>query len=696
MSRTAALLLGAFLACTGLAAAADDDPYLWLEDVEGARALDWVKAQNAISSKELKAGPGYAALHDRILSILDSSARIPDFTKRGDYLYNFWQDAQHVRGLWRRTTLAEFRKKAPAWETILDVDQLAATEKESWVFKGASCVQPAFDRCLVSLSRGGGDAITIREFDIAKKAFVADGFSVPEAKTEIEWRNRDSVYVGTDFGPGSLTDSGYPRVLKEWTRGTPLAAARTVFEGEPADVAVSGNVIDRAGTHHEVVQRATTFFTAQYWLRVGDQFSKLPVPDDAELDLHRERLYLRLRSDWKVADRAYASGSLLSLDLVSFLEGSRAFDVLFQPSPKVALDGYAFTRGKVILNELDNVRGRVEILTPGPKGWARESVPVPENGVASARPFDYDTSEQYLLWREDPVTPARLELGTPGVKARELLKEEPAYFDARDVQVTQHEATSRDGTKVPYFQVAKRGVKLDGTAPTVLYGYGGFEVPQLADYSATIGAAWIERGGVWVVANGRGGGEFGPQWHTSAILENRQRAFDDFIAIGESLVARKVTSPAHLGIMGGSNGGLLVGVAMTERPDLFGAVLCEAPLLDMKRYSHLLAGASWMAEYGDPDDPDQWAWISKYSPYQNVSADKHYPRVLFMTSTRDDRVHPGHARKMAALMEEQKHDVLFYENVEGGHAGAVNNEQRATMQTLGWVFLWDQLNAKGR
>jgi prolyl oligopeptidase len=672
-------------------AAAPADPFLWLEDVQSDRSLAWAREQNAVTQRELEASPDFKPIYDRLLAIYDSKARIPYVTKHGEFYYNFWRDARHVRGIWRRTTLAEFRKESPAWETVLDLDALASSEKENWVWKRTDWLRPGYERCFIQLSRGGGDAVVVREFDVPTKSFVkADAFHVPEAKTDVAWRDRDTLYVGTDFGPGTRTDSGYPRIVKEWRRGTPLASARTVFEGVATDVSVSASVSRRFGYHREFLRRSITFFSGETHLRVGDKFVKLDVPADARVGTFKEFITVTLRSAWTVGGRTYAAGALLSAPWERFLAGSRDFEVLFQPGPRTSLASFSATRQHIILNELDNVRSRLTVLTRDGTTWRRAPLPAPELGNVSASSVDED-SDDYFLNVTGFLTPSSLYLGTLGSEKRELLKQLPSFFDATGLAVSQHEAVSKDGTRVPYFQVARADLKLDGSHPTLLYGYGGFEIAQRPNYGPANGSAWLERGGVYVLANIRGGGEFGPAWHQAALKENRQRAYDDFIAIGEDLIARRVTSTPHLGVMGGSNGGLLVGVMLTQRPDLFGAVVCQVPLLDMRRYNQLLAGASWMGEYGNPDVPAEWAYISRYSPYQNIRPGVKYPRVLFTTSTRDDRVHPGHARKMAAKLEAQKADVLYYENIEGGHGGAANNQQSAYMGALAYTFLLKQL-----
>ncbi len=696
-------LLGSGIAAGVAAGATADDPYLWLENVDGEQALDWVRASNAVSQKELEAAPDFQAIHQRLLKILDSNARIPFVSKIGAHYYNFWRDAKQVRGIWRRTTLAEYRKAEPAWETVLDLDALAAAEKENWVWKGADCVHPTYDRCLLRLSRGGGDAVVVREFDVVTKAFVAEGFQLPEAKSDAVWADRDRLFVATDFGPvfgpelstGSLTDSGYPRIVREWRRGTPLADAVPVFAGAKEDVASGAMVVDSGGHHRELIRRAVTFFSGESWLRVGGEFQRLNLPDDAEVGFWQDQLTVQLRTDWAIGGSVHPGGSLLVIGIADFLAGGREFASLYTPGPRKSLSGVAGLKTALIVNELDKVRSRLYRLQPVDGRWTRTAIEAPAFGTLGVSAVDDDESDDYWLTVTDFLTPTSLYYARLGASldqpGREQLKSLPGYFDAQGLEISQHEVKSKDGTLVPYFQVSKQGLKLDGSNPTLLYGYGGFEVSMQPGYSAGLGASWLEKGGVYVLANIRGGGEFGPGWHQAALKANRQRAYDDFIAIAEDLARRKLTSPKHLGIQGGSNGGLLMGVMLTQRPDLFGAVVCQVPLLDMRRYNQLLAGASWMGEYGNPDLPEEWAWIVRYSPYQNLKKDGKYPRVLFTTSTRDDRVHPGHARKMAARMAEQGHDFLYYENIEGGHGGAANNQQQAYMNALAYTFLWKQL-----
>ncbi len=677
-----------------------DDPLLWLEDVQGERALNWVRERNALSQKELTARPEFEPTRRDLLDVLNAKDRIPSVTRRGDWLYNFWQDEQHKRGLWRRTSLAEYRKPQPGWDTVLDLDALARAEGENWVWGGANCLGPAYTHCLISLSRGGADAKVTREFDIQARHFVENGFVLPEAKSDVDWVDENTLYVGTDFGPGSMTDSGYPRVVKRWARGTPLSDAVTVFEGERQDVSVGVSVDRTPGYERTVFVRSLDFYNSKYFLAQGDALAPLDIPSDASPSFLRDTILLHLRSDWDVGGQRHPSGSLLHANAADYLRGERKLSSLFTPTATRSLSGYSTTRDHVLLSVIDNVAGRLEQWRKQGDRFTGREIEAPFPGTLNASGLhdplvrDDPLAESYWLSYTDFLTPDSLYLATTANDERTLLKARGALFDSSGMRAEQRLATSKDGTRVPYFVVWPRGAKADGTNPTLLYGYGGFEVSLQPWYSGGFGRAWYQRGGVLVVANIRGGGEFGPAWHQAAVKANKQRSYDDFVAVAEDLVAHEITAPQHLGIMGGSNGGLLVGAAFTQRPDLFGAVVCQVPLLDMRRYHTLLAGASWMAEYGNPDLPEEWAFISRYSPYQNLKPGTSYPRVLFTTSTRDDRVHPGHSRKMAARMLSLGHDVLYYENIEGGHGGAADNEQRAHLQALEFSYLWQQLGKK--
>lgn len=666
------------------------DPRAWLEEVEGERPLEWARAQNAQTTAAV-GGDQLTDLQERLLAVYDSSDRIPWVEQRGDRLYNFWRDAEHPRGLWRRTTLDSYRTATPDWEPVLDLDALGATEGVSWVWDGAQCLPPAYRRCLLSLSRGGADAVVVREFDAVDKAFVDGGFELPEAKQWVSWIDADSLWVSSDFGEGSQTDSGYPRTVRRWRRGAPLAEAPTAFEGDKADVGVGISHDFRPGYERDIASRSVTFFTNEVYLmgRKGPQ--KIDKPDDANATLWRDWLLLELRTDWTEGGTTWKSGSLLAAPLKPYLKNKRRLQVLFEPSDVTSLVSVVPLADHVLINTLDTVRSRVEVLTPGRKAWTREPIPAADQlDRVSVQAVDPDHSNAFWLTITGFTTPSTLALSSVD-GAPETLKQLPAFFDASQLEVSQHMAASADGTQVPYFQVAPKDLPLDGSHATLLYGYGGFEVSLLPSYSATRGIGWLEQGGVLLVANIRGGGEFGPRWHQGALKEKRHRAYEDFAAIADDVVARGVTTPARLGALGGSNGGLLMGNMYTLYPQKFGAIVCAVPLLDMRRYSKLLAGASWMGEYGDPDDPAQWEYIQTFSPYHNFDAGRTHPPMLITTSTRDDRVHPGHARKMTALVQEAGKDVLYYENIEGGHGGAADNKQAAWLSALQYAFLWQRL-----
>lgn len=677
-----------------MTATVQDDPYLWLEQIHAPRAMHWVQTQNARTAQRFVQAHDFAPTEKHILEVLDSDARIPYVSRRGDYLYNFWRDRAHPRGLWRRTTLAEYEKAEPKWDVLIDVDALGKAEGRHWVFKGAQCLRPDYNRCLVSLSPDGGDAVAIREFDIAARAFVKGGFELPAAKSQVSWIDKDHIYVGTDFGPGSMTDSSYPRIAKIWTRGTPLSAAHTVYEGKPGDLAIGASHDDTPGFERDFVSVATDFFHSRTYQLKDKRLVHVPVPDDAEAAAHRQWLLIELRSPWTVNGHTYPGGSLLATHFDAFMAGHGHLLPLFTPDAHTSLASYSWTRHHLILDVLDDVKSRLEILTPAASGaWSRQNMPgAPAMSTVSVVDTDPDHSDEYWLSVTGFLTPSSLQRGIIGEQPARTIKHEPAFFDASRFTVSQHFATSEDGTRIPYFEIAPKGLKADGSHRTLLYGYGGFEVSLEPYYSGSVGRAWLQRGGVYVVANIRGGGEYGPRWHQAALKANRPKAYQDFAAVAEDLIRRGITSPRHLGAEGGSNGGLLMGNMLTTYPQLFGAIVCEVPLLDMKRYTHLSAGASWIAEYGDPDKPGQWAYIKAFSPYQNVTAGRPYPPILFYTATSDDRVGPVQARKMAAKMQSMGYDqAWFYENTEGGHGAAADNRQSAFMHALAYTFLWDQL-----
>jgi prolyl oligopeptidase len=671
----------------------DDDEYRWLEDLDDAAATAWVHARNDETTAALAGSARFAELKAEIREVLDSAQRLPYPTWRGDYLYNHWKDEAHPRGLWRRTTVDLYRTAEPEWDVLLDLDALAEAEGENWVWQGAFGLRPAYQRYLILLSRGGADAGVVREFDLATREFVAAGFTLPEAKSDVGWVDVDHIHVGTDFGAGSLTASGYPRVVKRWRRGTPLAEAEVVFEGQPDDVVAYAEFDQTPGFARTLVGRRMDFFRQEISVRSEDGgLTRIGVPEDAVVDIHREWLLIRPRSRWTVGAVTYAAGTVVVTPLADFLAGERALTTVFQPDPHTAFAGHVWAGRRLIIGALSDVSSRLTVWTPGPDGWASAPLAGRPGFGHSAVVDAHEETDEVLLLSTGFLEPTSFWYGQLDEGAAPIaeVKREPAFFDPAGMAVRQFFATSDDGTRVPYFVVGEPDAH---NAPTLLSGYGGFEVARVPYYDGTLGRAWLARGGVSVLANIRGGGEYGPDWHTAALRENRPRAFEDFAAVAADLVRRGITTPARLGTEGGSNGGLLMGVMLTRYPELFGAVVAHVPLLDMRRYHLLLAGASWVAEYGDPDVESDWAFLREYSPYQNVRSGQSYPSVLLTTSTRDDRVHPAHARKMTARLRELGYDVTYYENTEGGHGGAADNEQLAFQKALVYEFLWRRLAA---
>ena len=690
-SRTLPALV-AVLAAAVLPARADTpatDPHAWLEDIAGEAALDWVRAENARSLGVLEADPRFAAMQTEARAILTSPARIPVGAIHAGHVYNFWQDDVHVRGLWRRASLASYRSGRPRWETLVDFDRLAATERENWVAGRTVCLAPAWRRCMVELSRGGGDASTWREFDTAARAFVSGGFVLPEAKSDLAWVDDDTLLVGTDWGPGSLTASGYPRIVKTWRRGRPLGEAATLFEGDVRDVAVRP-VVEQDGRPRAFIVRSRSFFESEHYALAGLAAPRrLPLPPNA--DLHGVldgRAIFTLREPWRAGDRTYASGAVVAWSL-----DDGGAELVFEPTPSQSVETVGVGRSGLVLQYLDDVSGRAARLTRDGRGrWRAAAIPLPPHGtikLASAR----GGTDDALLSHESLTSPLALYHVSPRNRTQRVFAA-PAAFDAAGVVVEQRFATSKDGTRIPYYVMGRREVLARGDAPTVQYAYGGFLAPTLPVYyeepsrpqhGALAGRLWVSRGGVLVLANIRGGSEYGPRWHQAGLRENRQKVFDDFVAVSEDLIRSGLTSPRRLGAIGRSNGGLLVGAVVNQRPDLYAAVVCGVPLFDMRRYTQLGAGASWVAEYGDPETAD-WAYMAKWSPYQNLRADADYPPVFFYTSTRDDRVHPAHARKAAARMCELGHDYFYYENIEGGHGGTTNQAQLAHRIALEYAY----------
>lgn len=679
---------------TPLSELGKDDPYLWMEEIEGTRAMDWAKAQNARSLPVLQGDARYADLEAKALAILNAKDRVPGVSFAGDgSLRNFWQDKDHVRGVWRKTTLESYRTAEPAWETILDIDALAKAENANWVFKGASCLPPDDTRCLVTLSNGGKDAVTVREFDTVTKSFVPSGFALPEGKQNYTWLDKDTLLVGREWAPGELTKSGYAYVLKTLKRGQTLDQAKEIYRGVETDVSVSPFVLRDADGKVVAVManRGVTFFESETYLIEGDKPVKLDLPLKSSIQGYVDgQMVVLMEQDWPA--KGFKTGDLISFDLAKLKAApdKAVATLVLRPTARQSVEQVQTTRTKLVVGMLDNVKGAAKVFTHGPKGWTAQALNLPANSAIGLGSSD-EKGERLFVTVTGYLTPTTYWLADAGSLKLEQVKASPARFDASTHVVEQFEATSTDGTKVPYFVVRPKDVKYDGSAPTLLYAYGGFQVPMTPGYSGVMGKLWLERGGVYVVANIRGGGEFGPAWHEAGLKANRQKVYDDFFAVSQDLITRKITSPRRLGVMGGSNGGLLMGVALTQRPELYNAIVVQVPLFDMIRYSQIGAGASWVGEYGDPAIPSERAVIAKYDPYSNLKAGQKYPEVFIETSTKDDRVHPAHARKAAARLMELGYPVLYYENIDGGHAGAANLAETARRQALEYTYLTRKL-----
>lgn len=672
-------------------AAAKDaaDPFAWLEEIEGEKALDWARAENARALPVLESDPRFAPMREEARTILTSPARIPTGAIHNGAVYNFWQDDVHVRGIWRRASVESYRAGAPEWEMLIDYDALAKSENRNWVAESRTCLAPEYRRCMVELSDGGSDAASWREFDARTKTFVEDGFEIPEAKSDVSWVDADTLIVGTDWGPGALTDSGYPRVVKVWRRGAALADAATLFEGTKEDVSVR-SFVDQDGGAHPFVLRSVSFFENEYhYAPALASPKKLPLPLNADIQgVLDGRAIFTLREAWSYQGEDYAQGSVVAYDLES-----GAAELVFEASDVQSVENVGVGETGLVIQYLDNVSGKAARVKRSKKGdWVATEIPLPANGVLKIASAGGGTDDAMLSF-ESLTTPLSLFYVSRKDKVSKIF-ETPAAYDASDVVVEQRFATSTDGTKIPYYVMAKKEVLEKGSAPTVQYAYGGFlaatlpvyyEDPSRPQHGALTGKLWVSRGGVLVLSNIRGGSEYGPRWHQAGLQERRQQVFDDFIAISEDLIKTGVTTPQKLGAIGRSNGGLLMGVVTNQRPDLYAAVVNGVPLFDMKRYTKLGAGASWVAEYGDPDT-DDWAYMSKWSPYQNLKKGVDYPPVFFYTSTKDDRVHPGHARKAAAMMKSLGRDYYYYENMEGGHGGTSNQDQLAYRIALEYAY----------
>lgn len=670
------------------------DTHLYLEEVLGEQALDKVTSWNTRTLDRLMADPLFEDMQAEALEILNSKDKIAYVAYRGGAVHNFWQDADSVRGKWRTTSLDDYLSGNPTWETVLDYDALAKAEDKNWVYKGNSCLAPDYTRCMISLSDGGKDAVVRREFDTVTKTFVEDGFVTAESKGTLSWLDKDHLVIGVDFGDGTMTDSGYPMVAKLWTRGTPLTEAVELGRGVQADVGYWPGVLELSDGRSEIIiSRSMTFYTSEvFWVPMKDGKPGAPVkmPIREKSDLSGEfkgQVLLRLNEDW----RGHKSGTLVSFGIDDFMEDEEISDVhvVYKPNARSSINGYGATQSKLMMSISENVASRAYAYDWDGENWSGTKLDFPEGTVSIGNTNDKD--DIAFVSTENFLTPDTLWTYNTATGETNKVQSLPEWFDADSMQADQFMATSTDGEQIPYFVVRQKDLKMDGSNPTLLYGYGGFDISLNPSYSATRGKLWIERGGVYVLANIRGGGEFGPDWHQAGLKTKRQKIYDDFIAVAESLIEKGVTTPDHLGIEGGSNGGLLMGVMFTQRPDLFNAVVCAVPLLDMMRYHTLLAGASWVGEYGNPEDPVEGAFLKSISPYHNMRGDTEYPEVFFVTSTKDDRVHPGHARKMAARMEDLGKPFLYYENIDGGHSASANLKETAKRLALQHTYLMQKL-----
>jgi prolyl oligopeptidase len=679
-----ALLLAAALTATP--ALAQTDPNQWLEGVETPASLAWVAEQNAKAAPVLQGDPRYQKLHDEALKILSDDSRIPVVEFEGPALFSYWQNDEYVRGVWRRTSVSDFRTGHPQWTEVIDLDKLAKAENANWVWKGADCAGPAYKRCLIYLSDGGKDAVQVREFDLPRNRFVDGGFGLPEGKQDAVWLDEGTLLISR--AADGATESGYGYIVKRLARGQALADAVEIFRGQPSDVSVYPRVLEDAqGRKLVVIERGTDYYHSEFHLLTPAGTRRLALPERASVHgLIDGLLIVETREPWTPqGGSAVPTGSLVAVSP----EGGPV-EVLFTPGERTALDEVATTKNRVIAVAYDNVRGQVMSFERAPTGWVRTMLPTGENAAVTIAATG-DVDDQVFYTTEGFLDPTELKLADARTGAARTVRSLPARFDTRGLVVEQHQAASKDGTAIPYFLVRHKDAPLDGQAPTLLHGYGGFQVSKTPIYEPTVGKLWLEKGGTYAVANIRGGGEFGPAWHQSALNENRQRAFDDFTAVAEDLIARKVTSPRRLGIYGRSNGGLLVGVAMTQRPNLYNAVVIESPLLDMLRYHELPAGASWIGEYGDPRIAEEAAWIAAYSPYQALKPGVKYPLAYITTNTKDDRVHPGHARKFAARLGELGAPYLYYENTEGGHANGADPHANAVRWGMHYAYLMQRL-----
>ncbi len=698
------LLLGLLFSLNVLAKDSGNDVFMWLEDIDAERSMDWVHEQNKNTADEYKSKPIYQELYDEALSTLNNKSRIPSVSQRGEWVYNYWKDDKNPRGIYRRAKIKDFNQNDhPKWQTVLDMDQYNTENEGNWVFKGMNCLSPKYRRCLVSLSPGGGDAVELKEFNMKSKKFIEGGFQLPKSKMGVNWRDKDHLFVATDFGPGSLTESGYPRIMKLWQRGTALSEAKTLMEVDQKSVSVFAFRSGKGVKAKDFIVDNTSFWTSKYYQLIGGKTLPMSIPESAVINgVFQGKMIVSLKEDWQYQGQFLSEGTVLMMN-PDVLTGRKTlvedddWSVFLSPRANENIESISTSDDAVIATILTDVVSKVYVYKPVDNGWDVDAIEFPDNGAINVTAVD-DESGSFFAEYESFITPPTLyHVNGKSLKPK-AVKSQAQSFDPSPYQVEQFFARSKDGTFVPYFIIMNKNTAFDGSNPTHIFSYGGFRNSLTPSYSGSYealegayGKMWLDRGGVYVSASIRGGGEYGPKWHKSALLENKTKSYEDFEAVAEDLIKRKITSPQHLGIEGRSNGGLLVGATMTRRPDLYGAVICGVPLLDMKRYNKLLAGASWMGEFGNPDVPEQWAYIKKYSPYQNLKQDTEYPATFFYTSTRDDRVHPGHARKMAAKMMSYGYPIWYYENTEGGHGGSSTNEQLAERLALAFTHLWTQL-----